>query len=81
MNTIGETIKKLRGAKGITQEELAEAVNISYQAVSKWENGGYGNYPCKQIWHYCKLLQRQKSSGLEGQAESKSLRKLLMSKL
>ena len=40
MNTIGATIKKLRSAKGITQEELAEAVNISYQAVSKWENGG-----------------------------------------
>ena len=40
MNTIGATIKKLRGAKGLTQEELAEAVNISYQAVSKWENGG-----------------------------------------
>ena len=40
MNTIGATIKKLRGAKGVTQEELAEAVNISYQAVSKWENGG-----------------------------------------
>ena len=34
MNTIGATIKKLRGAKGVTQEELAEAVNISYQAVS-----------------------------------------------
>lgn len=25
MNTIGATIKKLRGAKGLTQEELAEA--------------------------------------------------------
>ena len=40
MNTIGATIKKLRSAKGIIQEEPAEAVNISYQAVSKWENGG-----------------------------------------
>ena len=40
MNKIGATIKKLRSAKGITQEELAEAVNVSYQAVSKWENGG-----------------------------------------
>ena len=40
MNVIGENIKKLRKAKGMTQEGLAEAVNVSFQAVSKWENGG-----------------------------------------
>lgn len=40
MTTIGETIKKLRKAKGMTQEELAEVIHVSYQAVSKWENGG-----------------------------------------
>ena len=37
---IGENIKKLRKAKGMTQEELAEKACVSYQAVSKWENGG-----------------------------------------
>ncbi len=36
--TIGEKIKKLRREQGITQEKLAEYLNISYQAVSKWEN-------------------------------------------
>ena len=40
MNVISENIKKLRKAKGMTQEELAEKTNVSYQAVSKWENGG-----------------------------------------
>ncbi len=40
MNVIGENIKKLRRAKGMTQEDLAEKVSVSYQAVSKWENGG-----------------------------------------
>jgi transcriptional regulator with XRE-family HTH domain len=37
--TIGEKIKKLRRDNDITQEKLAEYLNISYQAVSKWENG------------------------------------------
>lgn len=36
--TIGEKIKMLRREQGITQENLAEYLNISYQAVSKWEN-------------------------------------------
>lgn len=36
--TIGNKIKKLRKAKGITQETLAKNIGISFQAVSKWEN-------------------------------------------
>lgn len=34
---IGQTISNLRKKAGITQEELASALNISPQAVSKWE--------------------------------------------
>ena len=37
--TYGERIRREREAKGLTQEELAEAVGVSRQAVSKWENG------------------------------------------
>ena len=37
---LGETIYKLRKQRGITQEELGRAVNVSTQAVSKWEHGG-----------------------------------------
>jgi len=33
----GETIKKLRKQKDMTQEQLAEYLNISTQAVSRWE--------------------------------------------
>lgn len=36
---IGTNIKQLRQSKGITQEQLAEAVNVSCPAVSKWERG------------------------------------------
>ena len=36
--TIGKKIAELRRAKGFTQEGLADKLNVSAQAVSKWEN-------------------------------------------
>ena len=36
---IGQYIKCLRKTAGMTQKELAEKLNVSFQAVSKWENG------------------------------------------
>ena len=35
---IGNNISALRKKKGITQEELANELGVSAQAVSKWEN-------------------------------------------
>ena len=35
---IGNRIRELRKASGMTQEQLAELIGISFQAVSKWEN-------------------------------------------
>ena len=40
MKSIGKQIASLRKEKGIRQEELANYVGVSAQAVSKWENGG-----------------------------------------
>jgi len=37
--TIGENIKRLRTAKGMTQEQLSLAMNVTCAAVSKWERG------------------------------------------
>ncbi len=34
-----ENLKKLRKEKNISQEQLAEKLNISRQAISKWESG------------------------------------------
>ena len=36
--TIGKRIALLRKEKGMTQEDLANAMGVSPQAVSKWEN-------------------------------------------
>lgn len=37
--SIGENIKTMRRKCGFTQEELAERLSVTAQAVSKWENG------------------------------------------
>ena len=36
---IGRTIKELRQKRGITQEEFSEALRVSVQTISRWENG------------------------------------------
>jgi len=36
--TIGEIIRDLRCSRNLTQEQLAENLNITAQAISKWEN-------------------------------------------
>ena len=36
---VGKFIKKLRDNNNLTQQELADKYGVTYQAVSKWENG------------------------------------------
>ena len=35
----GKLIKRIRQENNLTQKDLAEKYNVTYQAVSKWENG------------------------------------------
>lgn len=37
--TLGERIAQARKSSGYTQEEFAQMLNVTAQAVSKWENG------------------------------------------
>ena len=37
--TLSEIIYKLRKKSGLSQEQLAEKLNVSRQAISKWESG------------------------------------------
>ena len=39
--SIGSNIKRIREAKGWSQEKLAEAMEVSFQAISSWERDEY----------------------------------------
>lgn len=39
MKSIGERIREYRQSSGMTQEQLASCLNVTFQTVSKWETG------------------------------------------
>ncbi|MCI6700239.1 MAG: helix-turn-helix domain-containing protein, partial [Solobacterium sp.] len=50
-----EKLSKLRKANNLSQEQLAEKLNVTRQAVSKWESGE--SYPdMAKIIQLCKIL-------------------------
>lgn len=52
---VGRQIADLRKVKGLTQSQLGERLNISFQAVSKWERGvshGLGYHTTNPRLHY-----------------------------
>ena len=36
--TMGQIIRRLRKERNLTQDELAEQLGVTFQAISKWEN-------------------------------------------
>jgi len=51
----GDNLKKIRKSKKMSQEQLAEKVNVTRQSVSKWENGE--SYPeMNNILELCKIF-------------------------
>ncbi len=39
MNKFCKRLKETRTEKGFTQKQIAEAINVTYNAVSQYENG------------------------------------------
>ena len=51
----GDNLRQIRKRKGMSQEQLAEKVNVTRQSVSKWENGE--SYPeMNNILELCKIF-------------------------
>lgn len=56
MNGLGEKIWRLREQRGLSQEEFAEALGVSRQTVSNWENGK-ATPDALKFGVLCKVLQ------------------------
>lgn len=64
-NIIGERLKKARLAKGLTQENLAEDLNISIAYLSRIETGTT-KINLKRLSEICKLLDISEAKILSG---------------
>lgn len=76
-NKVGNLIKKIRKENHLTQKEFAELFGVTYQAVSKWENGA--NIPdvaiLKEISHQFHIDLNEL---LDGEIKKKSYAKRII---
>lgn len=56
MMTIGERIKQLRLERNLTQQELADRLGTSKQAIYKYENGVVTNIPLDRLEQLANIL-------------------------
>jgi transcriptional regulator with XRE-family HTH domain len=54
--TMGDRIRFLRKAKGLTQEQLAQQLGVSLAAVSHWEIGNTKNIKNQTFLALCKIF-------------------------
>jgi len=62
----GQRIRAWRLRSGLTQEELARALSVTFASVSRWENGHV--VPSKLAWRALRDLAQQVGSPLDGAA-------------
>lgn len=65
MNT-GEKINQIRKMAGMTQEELAEKMNVSRQTISKWETGA-SSPDLENAISLCRLFQLSLDDFVQGE--------------
>lgn len=57
METLGARIKRLRTAKGLSQEALGSLCEVSRVAVTKWENGDTENIKLANLKKLCTVFR------------------------
>lgn len=71
---LSETLKQLRKSKDLTQDDVATALGVSFQAVSRWENGL--SYPDIELLpHIASLLDVSLDALFEMDENSERIRK------
>jgi len=74
---VGKLIKKIRKENNLTQADFAKKYNVTYQAVSKWENGK--NLPdVSLIKQICKDYNIDINELLEGEYKNKKKSKVII---
>ena len=56
MGNIGEKIKRIRIARNLTQQEVADRMGLKRNTVSQWESGAR-NISVDQLVEYAKIVQ------------------------
>ena len=72
---IGEKISKIRKMSGMTQEELAEKMNVSRQTISKWEKG-ISSPDLECAVSFCELFQLSLDDFMRGDQTVKKEEKI-----
>ncbi|MCP4682420.1 MAG: helix-turn-helix transcriptional regulator [Desulfobacterales bacterium] len=59
---IGRIIKEIRVSLGLTQEQFAAKIGVTFSTVNRWENGRGAPSPLalRQINKFSKTLEREK---------------------
>lgn len=57
MNTIQNRLKSARLQKGMTQSDIAKALNVTYQAYQKLESGKTADMRVSTAVRLCKILE------------------------
>ena len=76
METIGQRIKRIREAAGVSQQYIAGKVGVSRVAVTKWESGLTSNLKLDNLMALCKLLDISVEYLIYGEAKNDSGKEL-----